>query len=334
MLKSTLHSATWRLERLFGLLQAARRREAKCIDAHFGYATKDSLVLRGRVLADRRSFGDTEGNPVFRNVLQSVQRFLTREVAHVPLRCAQTRGVSDEEGYFQLEIPRNHAPGWQFEDVVLPGGEATPCPAYVPQPNAPLMLISDIDDTVLHTRAWSLLSNLWTTFSGNVHTRKIFDDAVALYARLHSAYDIPIFYVSSSPWNLHGFLTELFKRSHLPSGPMFLRDLGVDRDKFVTSGHGSHKGHSIDLLMAANPDLPAILAGDSGQKDARIYREAILRHPGRVRAVLLRTPGPGLDAADQRDLEKLRATGVPVFAVRDFGDVSTEIENLISGDMT
>lgn len=88
---------------------------------------------------------------------------------------------------------------------------------------------------------------------------------------------------------------------------MLLRDLGLSETQFITSGHGDHKGRSIDRLMAANPDLPVILIGDTGQKDAEIYLAARRRHPCRVRAVLLRRARRDGDVAV---LDALTATGV------------------------
>lgn len=101
-------------------------------------------------------------------------------------------------------------------------------------------------------------------------------------------------------------------------GPMFLRDLGLSETKLITEGHGNHKGQSIDHILAANPDLPAILLGDTGQHDTSIYTDVIQRHNRRVIAVGLRTPGLGLDDVDRTDLATLAKTGVRYYADKDF----------------
>lgn len=117
---------------------------------------------------------------------------------------------------------------------------------------------------------------------------------------------------------MHDFLQDIFENSRLVRGPMFLRDLGLSPTKFITEGHGNHKGASIDAILNANPDLPVILLGDTGQHDAKIYCDVVNRHKGRILAVGLRTPGPGLDAADRTDLLELKETGVEVFAASTF----------------
>ncbi|MGF1551311.1 MAG: phosphatase domain-containing protein [Paracoccaceae bacterium] len=232
--------------------------------------------------------------------------------------------TSDEEGYVTLRLPRPEGVvGWVGVDARVEGAPAseTRLRVLVPEPRAPAMAISDIDDTVMRTGAWSLALNLWTSLTSSAQEREIYADAAATLTRLAEA-GCPIYYVSSSPWNLRAFLAQVFERAGVPEGPMFLRDFGLSEGKFVTEGHGSHKGEAIDLLMAANPDLPVLLFGDVGQEDPAVYADAVERWPGRVRAVVLREPRPGLADDDRPALARLRASGVAVHVTEDFAAVA------------
>lgn len=326
---SILLRGALRLEALLHSVTGARR-TPRVIEPYTGYATPDHLVVIGRV-HDRLTRADPRPDQRrFTNVAQMLGKFLTLEVAGATVRAGEVETQSDEEGYFTLEIPRKDEDGWHVVEVTLDAtGERFPCPVLVPPATHDVMIVSDIDDTVMRTGAYSLVRNLWTTFSGNALSREVFADAAVLLDRLHADGARPVFYVSSSPWNLYYFLEAVFRRGALVRGPMFLRDLGLSDTKFITSGHGSHKGQAIDTILAANPDRPVILMGDTGQKDARIYRDAILRHPDRVRAVVLRTPGPGLDADDRRALAALEETGVAVFSGPSFAGFSERIEPLL-----
>jgi phosphatidate phosphatase APP1 len=322
VIKRLIHRTALMLEKLFDLrsrLSWGGPDDAQEIDAYIGYATASQIILRGRVLSKLRHASAVEGQSRVRNVAQILRMFFTDEVAGVTVRCNEAEAVTDEEGYFTLLLPYDGRTGWSTEDIFVEG-RPTPTPASVlcVQHGAAFMVISDIDDTVLQTGAYSLLRNLYTSFTGNVLTRQVFGDAVALLARLSGGGMNPIYYVSSSPWNLHSFLGDIFAQADLVRGPMFLRDLGLSPTKFITDGHGSHKGASIDLILGANPDLPAILLGDTGQHDAQIYRDVIDRHKGRILAVGLRAPGAGLDAADRADLHSLAQTGVLTFAESSF----------------
>ncbi|MFY0312543.1 phosphatase domain-containing protein [Leisingera sp. D0M16] len=323
MLKKALHRTALRAERLIDrfLPRRPRRGAELVIDPYIGYATPEHLIVRGRVLTQLRRSTPRDGQSVLRNVRQMISLFLTDEVAGVTVCHDGATAVSDEEGYFQLPLPLppGRGPGWHDIQVAIEdGGTHTACPVLVPRPDARFLVVSDIDDTVLQTSAYSLARNLWTTFSGNALTRHVFPDSADLLRQLSEGGRNPVYYVSSSPWNMHAFLARVFRQAGVVRGPMFLRDLGLSETQFISAGHGSHKGQSIDLLLSAHPSLPAVLIGDTGQKDASIYAAAIRRHPGRISAVLLRVPADGLSGADERDLADLRGTGVTVFAAPSF----------------
>ena len=237
--------------------------------------------------------------------------------------------TSDEEGYIEIALDGLDASlpdALTFEemqlDLIRPGasleGPARPAnaPILLPAKSAEFAIISDIDDTILKTGATSLFRNLKTTFLNAVEQRIPFLGVSPFYRALQrqgmTTPRNPIFYVSSSPWNLHDFLEDFMVLNDIPVGPMMLRDFGLDRSKLIKSGHGEHKLKAIETLLAFYPGLPFLLIGDSGQEDASIYKTAVERHPGRIQAVYIR----GLREAPERDgralalLAEINALGV------------------------
>ncbi|WP_298429242.1 phosphatase domain-containing protein [uncultured Jannaschia sp.] len=287
------------------------------LDPYLGYATPEGLVLRGRVLTHlRRAEPDAEQSK-WMNLRQMANLFITDEVQGVTVEGGGASGLSDAEGYVRLTVAGDFDPGWATVQCAIPGQDPVAFHARVPAPDAEYMLISDIDDTMIETGAHSLARNLWTTFTGSALTRQAHDDAIALVESMTDGTRHPIFYVSSSPWNLHDFLEDLFRHEGVPRGPMFLRDLGITEEG-VGASHGTHKGRAIDAILAANPDLDAYLMGDSGQKDAIVYRDAVRRHPGRIRGVALREPAPGVGDDDANAIAEIEADGVPCYHGPDF----------------
>ena len=285
----------------------ARRVKSKVIAPYIGYADPEHLVVRGRVLGSLRRHRPKASQSLWLNFRQMLSLFMTDEVSGVEVSAQGVTAISGEEGYFMLMLPRWTVEGWVDVEVTIIGESgSTICPVLVARQDAEFAVVSDIDDTMLKTGAYSIVRNLWTSLTGNALTRQIYADAPEFISDLSQDERNPIYYVSSSPWNLHYFLHRIFKRSGLVKGPKFLRDIGMSKTQFITGTHGDHNGSSIDVLLAANPTLPYVLVGDTGQHDAFVYRDAVLRHPGRIVAVVLREPGPGPDMdslAAIRDIE-------------------------------
>ena len=287
------------------------------IDPYFGHATPSTVILRGRILSRKvkKAVKKVEADAsLWTNFRAMIALFNTREMSGMRVSCMGHETQSDEEGYFELVLPRpDNAAGWIDHKVKF--GEGDDCAhltALLPTLDAEFGIISDIDDTLIKTDAWSLPRNLWNSLTGNAHSRYVFPDAIQLIQTLHKDIN-PVFYVSSSPWNLHGILTEIFDRAGLVRGPKFLRILGISESKFITGKRGHHKGAAIDEILAANPELNFILIGDTGQHDAYVYHEVLERHPGRIRQIILRAPLPGLSKENQLCVDKIKKTDTPIF---------------------
>lgn len=328
MIKRILHGVVWRIERLADRI-IGQRDKRRVIEPYMGYATPEHLVVRGRVLTSIRQNAVQAQQSRWENFREMLSLFLTDEVGNVTVTARGVTAQSDEEGYFTLLLPRTDEAGWSDVTLRVEGQEASvTCPVLVASGDAEHAIISDIDDTMLVTGAYRLWRNLWTSLTGNALTRRVYPDAVRFVEQMAQGGRNPVYYVSSSPWNLHGFLRQVFERAHLPLGPMFLRDLGISRSQFITGTHGDHKGGSIDILLAANPGLDHVLVGDTGQHDAFVYRDVIKRHPGRIMGVVLRTPGPGPDAKATAAIAEIEALGVPVLLGTSFDGFS---DTLLAG---
>ena len=309
-------------ERLIETLFA--RSGAPMLQAYRGYAEPDHIVLLGRVLSAVRRDAPDPDQSRWTNFKEMASLFFTTEVADVPVVAEGRTASSNAEGYVTLKLPRSEtATGWTSVEAQLSDAPETrtAMPALIPSRDARFGVISDIDDTMMMTGAQSLARNLWTTFTGNALTRRIFPDSKALMDRLSEAGRNPVFYVSSSPWNLHSFLDKVFARAGLVPGPMFLRDLGISDDSVVGASHRDHKGAAVETILAANPTLEFFLLGDTGQKDAQVYLDAVRRFPGRIRAVLLREPVARTNRAALEALLKIEALGVPTYHGRNFNDL-------------
>jgi len=265
--------------------------------AYRGFGNASSGTLSGRVLAYRER-PENDPDTLWRTLQESYRRFETDEVPNVLVRASVVGGEtretrSDEEGYFtfELPVPAGTEGTWLAVSLTLPehddavlDGEAG---LTLPGAGARFGVISDIDDTVLLTRATSLLRMMRLTLLESSESRVAFPGVAAFYAALHEGGN-PFFYVSSSPWNLYEFLEDFMRVKGIVAGPMLLRDFGLDRDKLVAGPHLEHKLGAIRSVLERYPELPFVLIGDSGQKDPEVYRRVAEEYPGRILAIYIR----------------------------------------------
>ncbi|MDB5840735.1 MAG: hypothetical protein JWQ23_2687 [Herminiimonas sp.] len=320
---------------------------------YLGFGNPERLLISGRVLKDEGFAVPSENERGWRNFIELYKRLSSDEVPGARIR-AEFQGsvqefVTDRDGYFNAEIkparPLESA-GWQSVTLELvdprpPAGSRIHAVAQVlvPPAAAGFGIISDIDDTVLWSNVTNKLRMLRMLAVANAHTRKPFQGVTAFYRALQAGAGgnegNPVFYVSSSPWNLYTPLVDFFNLQGIPLGPLLLRDLGM-HSVFSANPHHSHKLASIERIMETYPHLKFILIGDSGQQDPEIYRQVVERYPQRVRVIYIRNvnPDPARIEAIDKLTEEVRQTGAQLVLTPDseYAAVHAAAEGLILAD--
>lgn len=276
------------------------------------YGSANRLYVRGRAIEDENIDLDQKG---FFNLIKNTwKRFETDEIKNAPLKITfsngeTVEGATDGDGYYLIDENIEglqdlaNDEGWvKFElsfgntnlkrEVLLqnrfPGEMLIPCK------QAKFGVISDIDDTILHTGVvsslkWKVIIN---TMFKRATKRAQLEGASDFYTKLHQGKTgneaNPIFYVSHSPWNLYRYLELFLKTNNFPKGPVLLRSMASFKMR-KKSDEKPQKQKEISNLLKSYPELPFILIGDSGEKDGDIYQEISMLFPGRIKAIYLRS---------------------------------------------
>lgn len=273
-----------------------------------GFGRRDYLYLTGRVLRDR-AIRRREQSHALRNLANNFKRFYSREIPGAEVRVEWAGQhfelITDGEGYFHLEHhfdPPIEFPSdelWQQAEITvtrIPGQDNIDyhslSDVVLPQ-KAEFGIISDIDDTVLHSDVSSRLKlrTLYYTLLKNAGSRRAFKQVSAFYRALQLGPDgdglNPFFYVSNSPWNLYDLLIDFLGINKMPRGPVLLRDFGLPYEERPEEYRG-HKVSQVERIMQTYPDMPFILVGDSGEKDTDIYLSIARERPEQVKAIYIR----------------------------------------------
>jgi phosphatidate phosphatase APP1 len=279
--------------------------------AYRGYGNATRANVYGRVIEKREIGTSSPTDTLIRNLYNTYRRAdsdpLRFAKVKVGYNSATAAMKADNEGFFGgwLETTEDtkHGDEWEKYSVELlrtasPAGETAPSVVkgdgeiLVPPASARLCIISDIDDTVIQSRVSNFLLAARTVMLGNARTRlpfpgvAAFDDALRNGARGDEKN--PIFYVSSSPWNIYDVIREFMDIQKIPKGPLLLRDWDIGWSSLSSARHSEHKGGIIKNILELYPHLDVILIGDSGQHDPEIYRQAVADYPNRIKAIYIR----------------------------------------------
>jgi phosphatidate phosphatase APP1 len=296
------------------------------VHAYRGHGTTGALWCRGRVLERTGVVRSRARDTSLHNLRNMARRFIANDIPGARVRARfgtlERELVADEEGYVEacLELPEPLPPRTHWHEVELEllapmargQREARAVASVLVPVGARFGVISDLDDTVLESGATDRLRMLRIALLSNAHRRLPFEGVASFYRALQRGRDgqayNPIFYVSSSPWNLFDLLEDFLDVNGIPRGPLFLRDWSP---RGLQRAGEQHKLSAIRSLLDTYPDMPFVLIGDSGERDPEIYQRVVHEHPGRCIAVYIREVTAGRrHAATLAIAEDLRGHGV------------------------
>lgn len=333
------------------------------VEPFFGFRGTNRLTLTARALRAREA---TFSSRNFLGDLRTMLRqYLSREVAGLAVElnyspCEKApicqTVTTDGEGYARFDVPlpdhlelpqrtrwETATLRWQDQDG---GGKLIETTAQILAPGSAAAsgVISDIDDTIMETGITGSLRAIarnWKRILIQMpDERLLVPGAQELLSALGGCAEYsdaahfptsrrPVFYVSSSPWNLFSYLVTFKRQRGFPVGPIMLRDWGLNRRTLGTQGHGSHKLESVTQIVDRYPDLRFALVGDDTQRDLMAFAKVAAAQPERVLAVFIRAvakqPLGEAALAARRTIEQ---AGVPFWMGPSFEDALDFLDHL------
>lgn len=148
------------------------------------------------------------------------------------------------------------------------------------------IVISDLDDTLIHSFIKNKFRQVRTLLFTSVEKRKAVKDIAHLIKRfaLSGAH---CFYLSNSEQNLYPMLYRFLTINEFPPGPLFLKQYKRIRQLVIRKKH-SHKINVLEKLIEFFPNKKFILIGDNTQRDLTIYLEIAKAFPEKIRHIIIR----------------------------------------------
>ena len=150
-----------------------------------------------------------------------------------------------------------------------------------------LSVISDVDDTIKISMVTDRRALMRNTF---LRPFKPVEGMSAVYREWAGA-GAAFHYVSASPWQLYGPLSEFRRVQGFPRGSFHLKQFRL-KDASALELFASQEGYKskvIEGILADFPDRRLILLGDSGEQDPEIYGALARKHPDQIVRILIRS---------------------------------------------
>ncbi|WP_026452469.1 App1 family protein [Aequorivita capsosiphonis] len=275
------------------------------------YGTQNHLYAKGRALEDENI--DLSKKGFFNLLWNTYKRFETDLITDAQLILTLPDGrkietETDSQGYFLIDqaienilplIDKNGCLQYEisfaetFPKRKIQSENRFKGEVFIPSETAKFGVISDVDDTIMHTGLtsrfkWKVIKN---TIFKRAEKRVPLEGAADFYQMLKKGKSAdesnPIFYVSHGPWNLYRYLEVFLETNNFPKGPILLRDF-VNPFAKKYKPEKPQKQKEIINILKTYPQLNFILIGDSGEHDPDIYTEIAEAHPERILAIYLR----------------------------------------------
>lgn len=211
-------------------------------------------------------------------------------------------GTSGDNGHFAATLLLSAAeidrlrraqagdPDWlTFQAVTRPGDDRTFAGHVRLVGREGLSVISDVDDTIKVSQVTDRRALVRNTFLREFEPVQGMPELYRKWARA----GVEFHYLSGSPWQLYGPLSEFVQDKQFPPGTFHLKHFRL-KDRSALNLLGSQEGYksaAIEGILADFPQRRFILVGDSGEEDPEIYGAAARKHPGRVILILIRSVG-------------------------------------------
>jgi phosphatidate phosphatase APP1 len=204
------------------------------------------------------------------------------------------QATTDSYGSFSLKTNPPLA-GNALEKVTLSNGKVVKTipglyPIDVQNVYADIIVVSDIDDTLIHSFIYRKLLKFKTLMFTAMEKRKPVTGMQEMLNKL-THLGASSFYVSNSEQNLYPLIYRFLIHNNFPMGPVFLKKLRslwkvVRNIKFPL--RNIHKDETLAELLDLFPRKKFVLIGDNTQHDLAIYLNAAQKYPKNIRYIIIR----------------------------------------------
>jgi len=273
------------------------------IVVYHAYGNSHQVIVQGRMEKKKDFKKVTQDDGWFRNLWRRLRQVEGDEIESATINLSinhetfKTNG--DDEGYFEFNIKTKEVLPMGFQKIVLNiDGNKNLHETNTPIiDNTPLVgIISDFDDTIIVSDVTNKISLGINTVFKNYKQRTLVPTMLERFKKIlaQNPKGTPstLFVLSGSPQQLFIPVEEFLDYYHFPKHTLILKKAhGANKDPLTDQF--AYKTQKIERLIKLYPNMKWVMFGDSGEKDAQIYKAIKEKYPKKVKSYFIRVVKSG-----------------------------------------
>jgi len=262
------------------------------IVVYHAYGNSHQIMIQGRMEKKKTFKAVKEDDNWFRNLWRRVRQVEGDEIesqtifALVNHEKFKTKG--DDEGYFEFNIMTQKVLKTGYEKIALniKGNSNAHETEVTIIGSEPLVgIISDFDDTMIVSDVTNKIKLGYNTVFKNYKQRTVVPTILERFQKIlaQNSKDAPstLFVLSGSPQQLFIAVEDFLTFHHFPKHTLILKKAHGDHKDPLTDQF-AYKTQKIERLIKLYPKMRWVMFGDSGEKDAQVYKFIKEKYPNNV----------------------------------------------------
>ncbi|MEX2379107.1 MAG: App1 family protein [Vicingaceae bacterium] len=264
----------------------------------------------------------------FFQIIRSYRRSAAKELT-LKLKSDQEEVVAttNRKGHFSVLMEKYNQNSLRVFHNSVELELPTDYPTFFPMNDKSIEVISDLDDTVLHSNTSSVLKRIFNILFILPQNRKTILFTYQLFERFKEM-GFRITYLSKSEANLFHLIALFIQYHDLPKGPLLLTQHLKWRQLAKPKKDKDHKMDRLRRMLSGMPTKKFILLGDDTQRDMEVYAAIVKEFENRIEKIFIRQTGFSRSAKQEELWNELQKTNVDALYFDDSHEADLELKKI------
>jgi phosphatidate phosphatase APP1 len=268
----------------------------------------------------------------FRKIIKTYFiRPLKHHIVYIHYNNKKTEVKTGKNGEFRLRLNE-----LSIEDVYVSREENGPAinvlqdyPVRFNEMHTKYLVITDIDDTILHSYATNSVKKLRKLLFHPPIKRKRVEASYKAFSKLKSSH-FHFIYLSRSEYNLFNLISTFIIENKLPIGPIFLRKFTLWKKLLFQKGKYEFKFDVLDELIRNFPRNKIVFFGDDSQYDLDTYVHFAKLFPSTILKIFIhRIKGEGSKKEAKWNIDEAYIKD-KVYFYNEFNQIEEQINTIVN----